>query len=132
MLLLEMRTFGVSSAGLALLLLAGGCSGTGSSGSDMNSEGVQATARTLDSLRRFHADDAEMGRVSVSEARKIALDALDPTGRATDIWDEPTFVVDGCYFFTIKDKLRYRLSGVLVHAESGDAAPVLGTLYVGR
>jgi hypothetical protein len=96
----------------------------------MTFEGVEASARTIASLRPFHAADAEIGRLSIGDAYEIAMNALNVAQRAQAIWDQPTFVVNKCYFFTVKEKFSHRLAGVLVHAESGDTALVDGSLKV--
>ena len=71
-----------------------------------------------------------MGAISVGEAYEIAVKALEMQGRLALIWETPTFIVHNNYFFTEKHKFQYQFSGVLVNAESGDAAIVDGTLKV--
>lgn len=121
------RRLGPSVFGLAVLFAAGCCS---SPEPEIPSQDIYATANTLESLRVFAAAEGESGSISIHEAREIAIETIERQGEAPAIWDSPTFVVNDCYFFTVKKKFGHRLTGVLVHSESGEAAIVHGALTV--
>lgn len=114
----------------AALLLGGGCSGEHTPAAGSPIQDVHATARTIEDLRFYRPDEDVVGKFSPEEAYEIALKLAEAERPGASIWDEPTFIVNGCYFFTEKAKIRPYLSGVLVDADSGDAAIVSSSLRV--
>jgi hypothetical protein len=115
---------------LVLLVLVSGCASDRPSGPVVEHVGVEESARTIQGLRLFQADDGKIGSLEISDAYQYALAAVGEGPTAILIWDKPSFVVNNCYFFTVKEKFGYRLSGVLVDADSGRAALVEGSLAV--
>jgi hypothetical protein len=113
-----------------ILLTCFACAGCASEGDTAASTTTVVRIKsTLEGLVRYDPTVAPPGSLTPVAAHTLATQAVHDAGRGLVLFNDPTFVIDGAYFFSTKDKFKLLLRGVLVDSNSGAVSIVDTELY---